>query len=81
MDRFIEPALGTRIQVDLDAIEGAEAVEILLAVEWDNSAWGFPSRDGDYDVRFLYVRPIGSHLAVTPPRDTAGLSKDGSTCS
>lgn len=69
MDRFIDAALRTRIQAELDTIEREEAVEILLAVESGSRAWGFPSRDSDYDVRFLYVRPIESYLAVTPPRD------------
>ena len=60
MDRFIEPALRARIRAELDAIEREETVEILLAVESGSRAWGFPSRDSDYDVRFLYVRPIES---------------------
>lgn len=69
MDRFIEPALRARIRAELDAIEREETVGILVAVESGSRAWGFPSRDSDYDVRFLYVRPIESYLAVTPPRD------------
>jgi uncharacterized protein len=69
MDRFIEPALRVRIQAELDAIEQQETVEILLAVESGSRAWGFPSCDSDYDVRFLFVRPIESYLAATLPRD------------
>jgi len=69
MDRFIDPALRARIQAELNAIERREAVRIVLAVESGSRAWGFPSSDSDYDVRFLYVRPIDSYLAVTPPRD------------
>jgi len=69
MDSFIEPALRARIQAELNAIERKEAVRILLAVESGSRAWGFPSSDSDYDVRFLYVRPIEAYLAVTPLRD------------
>ena len=69
MDCFIEPALRGRIQAELDVIEREETVKILLAVESGSRAWGFPSRDSDYDVRFLYVRRIESYLAVTLPRD------------
>jgi hypothetical protein len=69
MERFIELELRARIQAELDAIEREETVELLLAVESGSRAWGFPSRDSDYDVRFLYVRPIESYLVVTPPRD------------
>lgn len=69
MHRFIDPVLQARIQAELDAIEQKEAVRILLAVESGSRAWGFPSPDSDYDVRFLYLRPIDSYLAVTPRRD------------
>jgi len=69
MGRCIEPELRARIQAELEAIEREETAEILFAVESGSRAWGFPSRDSDYDVRFLYVRPIESYLAVTPPRD------------
>jgi predicted nucleotidyltransferase len=69
MPRFIDPVLQARIETELDAIEREEAVRILLAVESGSRAWGFPSRDSDYDVRFLYVRTIDAYLAVTPRRD------------
>jgi predicted nucleotidyltransferase len=69
MDRFIEPAVRARIQAELDIIERKETVEVLLAVESGSRAWGFPSRDSDYDVRFIYVLPVQAYLAVTPPRD------------
>lgn len=69
MHRFIDPVLQARIQAELDAIERTETARILLAVESGSRAWGFPSRDSDYDVRFLHVRPIDAYLAVTPPRD------------
>lgn len=67
--RFIEPELQARILAELDVLEREQAIRILLAVESGSRAWGFPSRDSDYDVRFLYVRPIEAYLAVTPQRD------------
>ncbi len=69
MHRFIDPVLQARIQAELDSIEREETVRILIAVESGSRAWGFPSRDSDYDVRFVYARPIDSYLAVTPQRD------------
>ena len=39
----------------LDALERVEGVAVLLAVESGSRAWGFPSIDSDYDVRFIYI--------------------------
>ena len=58
-----------RIETVLDAVEQDEGVRILMAVESGSRAWGFPSRDSDWDVRFLYVRPLASYLSVEPPRE------------
>jgi predicted nucleotidyltransferase len=77
MDTLIEPALRTRIRAELNAIERAESVRILLAVESGSRAWGFPSSDSDYDVRFVYVRPLETYLAVTPLRDVIERPVDG----
>jgi predicted nucleotidyltransferase len=53
----------------LDAVEKREGVRILFAVESGSRAWGFPSPDSDYDVRFVYVRDIERYLTLDPPRD------------
>lgn len=42
----------------LKAIEERENVKILYACESGSRAWGFPSKDSDYDVRFIYIRPL-----------------------
>ncbi|MCZ2341308.1 MAG: nucleotidyltransferase domain-containing protein [Bacteroidales bacterium] len=57
-----------RIEQDLAAIAAEESVRILYAVESGSRAWGFPSTDSDYDVRFLYVHPPSWYLAID--RDT-----------
>ncbi|PYI50327.1 hypothetical protein DLM86_29930 [Paenibacillus flagellatus] len=46
-----------------------EGVRILYACESGSRAWGFPSRDSDYDVRFLYVRPVEWYLSIFEKRD------------
>jgi len=53
----------------LGRIEAEENVTILFAVESGSRAWGFPSIDSDYDVRFFYVRPISHYLGLQDPRD------------
>jgi predicted nucleotidyltransferase len=67
--RDIPEAMALRIARALDAIEHEHGVRILLAVESGSRAWGFPSPDSDYDVRFLYVRPLKDYLSVEPLRD------------
>lgn len=58
-----------RIVAELANIEKIEQFRILYAVESGSRAWGFPSQDSDYDVRFLYLRPVESYLSIAPPRD------------
>jgi len=65
----IAPAVLERILASLDAIEAREDVRILLAVESGSRAWGFPSPDSDYDVRFIYLHRRDWYLAIEPGRD------------
>ena len=57
------------VQRRLEAIERGEQCRILFAVESGSRAWGFPSPDSDYDVRFVYARPANWYLSVYPGRD------------
>ena len=66
---MIDPAVRARAEAALAAIERQEGVRILLAVESGSRAWGFPSRDSDYDVRFICLHSLGSYLGISPPRD------------
>jgi uncharacterized protein len=54
----------TSIQQTLESLEFAENMVVLLAVESGSRAWGFPSVDSDYDVRFIYIRPREWYLSV-----------------
>lgn len=44
-------------------------VKIILAVESGSRAWGYPSVDSDYDVRFIYVHNIAHYLSIDQKRD------------
>jgi uncharacterized protein len=59
----------TEVQRRLDAIERDQRCRVLFAVESGSRAWGFPSPDSDYDVRFVYARPAAWYLSVYPGRD------------
>ncbi|MFM9902956.1 MAG: nucleotidyltransferase domain-containing protein [Pyrinomonadaceae bacterium] len=45
-------------------IEREESVKIFYACESGSRAWGFPSKNSDYDVRFLYVREPEWYLSI-----------------
>ena len=45
-------------------IEQENNVKILYACESGSRAWGFASPDSDYDVRFIYIRPLDQYLTV-----------------
>lgn len=53
----------------LECVEVEEGVRILYACESGSRAWGFASRDSDWDVRFLYVHPPAWYLSVAERRD------------
>jgi len=53
-----------RITTALHTIAQDEDVRILYACESGSRAWGFPSRDSDYDVRFIYVRRPEWYLSI-----------------
>lgn len=57
--------MDTLIREKLMEIEHSEKCRILLAVESGSRAWGFPSPDSDYDVRFIYVRPIERNRQIS----------------
>lgn len=57
------------VQRRLDAIACDQHCRILFAVESGSRAWGFPSPDSDYDVRFVFARPADWYLSVYPGRD------------
>jgi len=59
----------SKIQEKLTEIEQRENVKILLAVESGSRAWGFASPDSDYDVRFIYVRPLEEYLKLNETKD------------
>jgi uncharacterized protein len=54
---------------ELQGIEVENSVSIYFACESGSRAWGFPSKDSDYDVRFLYYRPTNWYLGLEPKRD------------
>ena len=54
----------------LKEIEEKENINIILAVEAGSRAWGFASKDSDYDVRFVYIRKLKDYLKLEKTKDT-----------
>lgn len=73
----IAPEIFERILSELRDIEAQEDVRILFAVESGSRAWGFPSPDSDYDVRFVYVRAMDWYLSIRPGRDVIERPLEG----
>ncbi len=61
----------------LRSIEKEKNIRILYACESGSRAWGFPSADSDYDVRFVYVQPVKRYLSLQKPRDVIEITADG----
>ena len=62
----------------LKDLESRYDVRILLAVESGSRAWGFASKDSDYDVRFVYVHRKEWYLTLVEGRDVIEeLAPDG----
>ena len=66
----------TRIQTALHQLEARHDIRVLYACESGSRAWGFPSPDSDYDVRFLYVRPRSWYLTLDERPDTLSFPVD-----
>jgi predicted nucleotidyltransferase len=57
------------IKNKLEKIEKEYGIKILYSCESGSRAWGFPSPDSDYDVRFIYSRPMEEYLTIKPKKD------------
>lgn len=62
-----------KILAEIQKIEEQYEVKICLAVESGSRAWGFPSKDSDYDVRFIYVHKKDWYLSIDQKRDVIEL--------
>jgi predicted nucleotidyltransferase len=65
------------IRSALKHLATSRQVRILLAVESGSRAWGFASKDSDYDVRFIYAHPADWYVSVEAHRDVIEATFDG----
>ena len=62
----------------LNLTEAVRSIKILHAVEGGSRAWGFPSPNSDYDIRFIYARPVEHYLSynVDSKRDVIEITSE-----
>ncbi len=65
-----------RIQDFISRIAEEKGVEILFAAESGSRAWGFPSQDSDYDIRFIYKSSPEQYLSLEKRKDTIEQMED-----
>lgn len=59
-----------QIQKIIITVAQKKNVHILYACETGSRAWGFPSPDSDYDIRFIYVHEKDWYLSLSTKKDT-----------
>jgi len=69
----IDPTIFQEIKTHLALIEKEHDVVIIQAIESGSRAWGFPSPDSDYDVRFIYAHPKDWYIQLNERRDVIEL--------
>jgi predicted nucleotidyltransferase len=57
------------IKNELAKLEKEKNIKILYAVESGSRAWGFASKDSDWDVRFIYVHDYDWYLSINDKKD------------
>lgn len=67
------PSIHDEILHALRHIEATHPVRVLYACESGSRAWGVPSQDSDYDVRFIYIHPSDWYLSIDEGRDVIEL--------
>lgn len=54
----------------LSKIAADKNITLLYACETGSRAWGFPSPDSDYDIRFIYMQDRDAYLSISEKKDT-----------
>jgi hypothetical protein len=74
--RAIDGRTMENVRRKLADVERKHGVRVLFAVESGSRAWGFPSPDSDYDIRFVYRHPREWYLSLVARRDVIEVPID-----
>jgi uncharacterized protein len=63
-------------------IEAANNVKIIFCVEGGSRVWRMDSKNSDYDIRFVYSRPVNDYISINSPADVIKhcYDIDGNNC-
>lgn len=64
------------IKTTIAQLEQSKNIKVLYACESGSRAWGIPSPDSDYDVRFIYVHQLDWYLSLCNHKDTITVKDD-----
>lgn len=64
------------IMEKLVELQQEKTISILFCVEAGSRAWRIDSKDSDYDVRFVFVRPLDDYLSVNPKGEVVKATYD-----
>jgi predicted nucleotidyltransferase len=78
IDELVSPDARSFIETRLALLAAEHQIKIIYACESGSRAWGFPSPDSDYDVRFIYVHPMAWYLTLEEDRDVIDLPLEDS---
>lgn len=57
-------------------VEKQQNIKILFAIENGSRAWRMESENSDYDVRFVFVRPLEDYFCLSPKKEVIELYFD-----
>ncbi len=61
------------MKTKLYQLEKQHNIKIVHACESGSRAWGMASPDSDYDVRYIYTKPIEWYLSISEKKDTISI--------
>ncbi len=57
-------------------IEKEMKIKILFCIEAGSRVWGLESKDSDYDIRFVFVRPLTNYISINKSEDIISVYYD-----
>ncbi|RAP49215.1 MAG: hypothetical protein BZ138_08035 [Methanosphaera sp. rholeuAM270] len=73
IDKIVEQSSPLTIHNILKFLEEHYNIKILYAVESGSRAYGFNTPDSDYDIKFIYSKPLEQYISLSEPLQSIDL--------